>query len=179
VRKIQNLLKSEFRTSSPNDRDAFTKQLREEIYFAENIHRERENGVMGAPVLVIDIPTSGRLYRFSKTMVDGEELCVDFQYIKGWLGTAFHLLILVVIGVIIYLLRPQIKRSIAWSQAWAANHKDFWNKCKTPRGARIILGIAIVIFWFLSKVLFVVFVLLFLLAWLKPEWIFRKKITPE
>ncbi|MCK4575610.1 hypothetical protein KAU34_04310, partial [candidate division WOR-3 bacterium] len=54
-------------------------------------------------------------------------------------------------------------------------HKEFLDKVVSPAGVRFILFIGAVIFWFLSKFLFVVFVLLFLIACIKPEWIFRHK----
>lgn len=180
VQKMQRLLTSEFRKSVHNEQGGLANQLRQEIGFAENIQRDRVHGAIGAPMLRIDIPASGQLYRFAKTLIeDDEELYVDFHYARGWLSTVFNIFILAVVGFVIYLMRSYIKKSYVIIKEWVATHKDFLNKCKTLQGTRVILGVGVVIFWFLSKFLFVVFVLLFLLAWLKPEWIFRRKEKPD
>lgn len=175
LRKTQELLKSDFSTRAHNEMDAFTYQLRQEIDFAENIQKEREHGAIGAPLLRINVPTSGQLYRFAKTLVEGEELYVDFHYVRGWMSTAFNIFILALIGFVIYLLRSYVKKSYVEMSKWVVSHEDFWKKFKTPQGTKVILGVGAVIFVFISKFLFVIFVLLFLLAWLKPEWILRSK----
>ena len=175
VKKLQNLLKSEFKTSAHNELGAVTDQLRQEINFTENIQREREHGSIGTPLLRIDIPTSGQLYRFAKTLVEGEDLYVDFQYLKGWVSTIINIAIVIFVVLVIYLLRSYVKKVYCLTKEWLLLHKNLWAKAKTPQGTRVILGVGAIVFLFLSKVLFVIFVLLFLLAWLKPEWIFRRQ----
>lgn len=185
IKEKQRLLKSEFKTSALNEPETFHRQLREEIDFAQNIQAEQQKGIIsggtgGMALLKIEIPTSGQLYRFAKTLVEGEELYVDFQYVSGWLSVIFKILILFIVVFIIYLLRLKIKIRFIKIKVWVTSQRAFWNQVKTPNGIRVILGICAIVFWFLFKFLFVIFVLLFLIAWLKPEWLFRhKKKTPE
>jgi uncharacterized membrane protein len=48
-------------------------------------------------------------------------------------------------------------------------------RAKTPDGIKVLLILGAFIFFFISKFLFVVFVLIFLLVWLRPELISGKK----
>ncbi len=186
IKKKQKILKSEFRTSSLNEPESFHRQLREEIDFAANIKKEQQQGVIisgtgGIALLKIEVPTSGQLYRFAKTIIEGEELYMDFQYVRGWLNTIFRILLILIVVFIIYLLRLRVKNAYLKIKKWAVYHKEIWEKVASPAGVRFILFIGAVIFWFLSKFLFIVLVLLFLIAYIKPEWIFRreKKITEK
>lgn len=179
IRKTQKLLKSEFRTSALNKKDAFLGQLRQEIDFAENIQREQQQGIIsggvaGMALLKIEIPTSGQLYRFAKTLIEGEELYLDFQYVRGWISTVIKILILFLLIYIIYLLRLKIKNKYMRIKEWAISHQDFWDKCKSPEGVLTILGLSAIVFWFVFRFFFVIFVLLFLIVWLKPDWIFKE-----
>jgi hypothetical protein len=126
-------------------------------------------------LLKIEIPTSGQLYRFAKTLIEGEELYLDFQYIRGWLNAIFKLLFLFIVIYVIYLLRLHIKNRYIKIKKWAALHEDFWNRCRSLEGVRTILIIGAVVFWFLSRFLFVIFIILLLIAWLKPEWVFKAR----
>jgi len=180
IKRNQGKLKSTFRTSSANQRGAFLNQLEQEINFADNIQKEQQMGIItggeaGMALLKIEVPTSGQLYRFAKTIIEGEELYLDFQYIRGWLNIIFKLVLLLIIVYIIYLLRRRIKNLYIRIKKWSTSHKDFWDIAISPNGIRIIFGIAAFIFWFLNKFLFVVFVLLFLAACIKPEWFSRHK----
>lgn len=179
VKKTQELLKSEFRTSALNEQGAFLGQLRQEIDFAENIEKEQQGIITstagGMALLKIEIPTSGQLYRFAKTLIEGEELYLDFQYIRGWLNAIFKLLFLFIVIYVIYLLRLHIKNRYIKIKKWAASHEDFWNRCRSLEGVRTILIIGAVVFWFLSRFLFVIFIILLLIAWLKPEWVFKAR----
>jgi len=118
------------------------------------------------------------LYRFAKTLVEGEDLYVDFQYLKGWVCTIINIALVILVALIIYLLRSYVKKGYCIIKEWALLHKNLWAKAKTPQCTRVILGVGAIIFLFLSNVLFVIFVMLFLLAWFKPEWIFRRQEKP-
>lgn len=178
LKKTQQLLQSEFRTNSDNN--GFLNQLSQEINFAENIKKEQQQGVIargggGVALLKIEMPTSGQIYRFAKTLIEGEELYLSFQYVRGWVGMVFKFLFLFLFGYIIYFMRVVIRNRYIRIKNWFALYKDFWDKLKTPQGTRVLLCIGAVAFLFISRFLFVVFVLLFLVAWIKPEWIFGKK----
>ncbi|MCK4532758.1 hypothetical protein KAU39_03145 [bacterium] len=179
LKKTQQLLQSEFRTNSDNN--GFLNQLDQEINFAQNIKKEQQQGVIargggGVALLKIEMPTSGQIYRFAKTLVEGEELHLSFQYVKGWIGTIFKILFLFLIGYLLYFMRAVIRNRYIRIKNWFALNKNFWDKLKTPQGVRVLLCAGAVVFGFVSRFLFIVFVLLFLVAWLKPEWIFKREV---
>jgi len=175
ILEVQKRLKSEFRTGAHNELDAITNQLRQEIDFAEKIQKEREHGAIGTPLLRIDIPTSGQLYRFAKTLVEGEELYIEFYYASDWMSTIFKVMLIALICFVVYVVRTHIIKSYIMVREWIESHRAFVKKCKTPQGTRVLLIAGAIVFLFISKFLFVVFVLLIVLTWLKPEWIFRSK----
>jgi hypothetical protein len=173
--EVQKRLKSEFRTGAHNELDAITNQLRQEIDFAEKIQKEREHGAIGTPLLRIDIPTSGQLYRFAKTLVEGEELYIEYYYVSDWLNTTCKVILIALVCFVVYIVRNQIIKMYISVIRWIESHRAVVKKCKTPQGTRVLLIAGAIISLFISKFLFVVFVLLLLLTWLKPEWIFRNK----
>jgi hypothetical protein len=175
ILEVQKRLKSEFRTGAHNELDAITNQLRQEIDFAEKIQEEREHGAIGTPLLRIDIPTSGQLYRFAKTLVEGDELYIEFYYTSDWLNTLFKVILIAFVCFVLYVIRKQIIKTYTLVRQWVECHRAVMKKCTTPQGMRVLLITGAIICLFISKFLFVVFVLLILLTWLKPEWIFRSK----
>ena len=175
IQRTQRMLQSNFRLSSANEQTDIMNQVKQEIGFAENIKRERDRGVTDVALFKIEVPTSGKLYRFAKTVVEDEQLYLNFQYTRKWIYSLVELLLLVIILIVICSLRFKIKRLIIEFRNWTGSKKDFWMKLKTPEGARTLLVVGAFIFFFISKFLFVVFVLVFLLVWLKPELIFRKE----
>ena len=180
VRKWQKSLQSEFKTALPQSREAFLGQMEQEINFARNIQEEQQKGVIapggaGVALLKIEVPTSGQLYRFAKTLVEGENLYLNFQYVRGWIRTIITL-VLIGIGIyVIYLLRVVIKNLYLKAQNWVVSHKTLWDRLKSPQGLKLILAACAIIFLFLSRFLFVIFVLLFIVAWFRPEWLIRRK----
>jgi hypothetical protein len=94
---------------------------------------------------------------------------------RGWLGTVARISILCCILAVLFLLRVYIRKGVVWVRSWILNHKEILAWLRTTNGTRTLLGVGAVLFWFLSKVIFVILVILFVLMWLKPEWVFRKK----
>ncbi len=176
VQKTQRMLQSNFRLSGAvNAQEDLMNQVRQEIGFAENIKKERDRGVTDVALFKIEVPTSGQLYRFAKTVVEDEQLFLSFQYTGGWIYSLIKTFFLLIILCFIYRLRFKIKVLFLKLKDWVYSRKDFWMKSKTPDGIKVLLILGAFIFFFISKFLFVVFVLIFLLAWLKPELIFRKE----
>jgi hypothetical protein len=175
IQRTQRMLKSNFRLSAANQQADIMNQVRQEIGFAENIKRERERGVTDVALFKIEVPTSGKLYRFAKTVIEDEQLYLDFQYTGKWIYSLLELLIIIIILYVIYRLRFKIKDSFFKLKSRVDSQKEFWMKLKTPDGVRFLLILAAFVFFFISKFLFVVFVLVFLLVWLKPDLIFKKE----
>ena len=119
------------------------------------------------------MPTSGQLYRFAKTLVEGEDLFITYTYVRDWVRAVILLVLLAAAGFGVFRARRAV--AAAWSAGadWLAAHEAWWAWVKTPAGVRILLAAGAVFFAFISTFLMAVFVLLFLMAWLKPHWIFR------
>jgi hypothetical protein len=175
IQQTQRMLKSNFRLSSANEQAAIMNQVRQEIGFAENIKRERDRGVTDVALFKIEVPTSGQLYRFAKTVVEDEQLFLSFQYTRRWIYSLVKILFFIVILIVIYSLRFKMKGLFLKLKNSLCSKKEFWMKLKTPDGIKMLLIVGAFIFFFISKFLFVVFVLIFLIAWLKPELIFGKE----
>jgi hypothetical protein len=174
IQMTQSKLRSNFRLSSANEQDDFLNQVRQEIGFAESLKRDRESGVTSVALFKIEIPTSGQLYRFAKTVVEDEQLFVTFQYARGWIYSLIKILIVLLVIYLVYRSRVKIKGLLLDLKNRISSQKDFWIKLKTPSGIKSLLVLGAFLFFFLSKFLFVVFVLVFLIAWIRPEWIFRQ-----
>jgi len=179
IQQAQRMLQSNFRRNKAiNAPQDLMNQVKQEIGFAENIERERGKGVTDVALFKIEVPTSGQLYRFAKTVVEDEQLFLSFQYTRRWIYSLIKALFFLIILGIIYGLRLKIKVLFLKFRNWVYSKKEFWIKAKTPDGIKVLLILGAFIFFFISKFLFVVFILVFLFAWLKPELIFREETKP-
>jgi hypothetical protein len=171
IQMTQSKLRSNFRLSSANEQDDFLNQVRQEIGFAESLKRDRESGVTSVALFKIEIPTSGQLYRFAKTVVEDEQLFVTFQYTRGWIYSLIKILIVLLVIYLVYRLRVKIKGLLLDLRNRISSKKEFWMKLKTPAGVKSLLILGAFFFFFLSKFIFVILVLIFLIAWLRPDLI--------
>jgi len=175
LERARRKLQSNFRLSSANEQADIMNQVRQEIGFAQMVQKEKQAGVADATLFRIEIPASGQLYRFAKTVVEDEQLFLDFQYTIGWIYALIKILFLLVILYIVYCLRGKVRAFSLKVKNWFDSRRNFWVKLRTPEGVKSLLVIGAFIFFFISKFLFVVFVLIFMAAWLKPDWIFRRE----
>lgn len=177
-RRLQQVLKSEFRSQAQNVELALTNQLEQEIGFAENLKTAQNQGALapggqGLAMLKIEVPTSGQLYRFAKTLVEGEDLYISYVCVQNWIRIVVILLLLAGIGYGLYRARRSVAAAWTKTAAWLRAHESWWSWALTLAGLRLLLAAGAVVFAFVSTFLLTVFVLLFLIAWLKPHWIFR------
>lgn len=180
IKRAQRALESKFRTSTLNAPGDFHRQVREEVNFAQNIEDEQSKGLIlssdaGKALLKIEIPTTGQLYRFAKTIIEEEDLYINFQYLGRWMNILVRVVAVLVMGLVLYVLRRKLRTGLVRLKRQMLAQKDLWNRALSPAGARMLFGGAALVFWFISKFLFVIFVLLFLLVCIKPEWFFRRK----
>jgi hypothetical protein len=176
IQQAQRMLRSNFKMNKAiNAQQDLMNQVRQEIGFAENIERERSKGVTDVALFKIEVPTSGRLYRFAKTVVEDEQLFLSFKYTRRWIYSLLKILFFLILLGIIYSFRVKIKVLFLKFKRLLYSKREFWIKAKTPDGTRILLVIGTFIFFFISKFLFVVFVLVLLVVWLKPKLIFGEE----
>lgn len=183
--KYEQSLQSNFKNRAIRQQD-IAGQLRNEAGLDRIIQGEKRKGLgkpgSGSDILKIELPTSGQIYRFNKTVIEGEPIDLTFYYVSRSIITGIKIAAVLIILLVIYLLRKKIFALIRRIYQWLIQRKVSWNFLKTKAGLRITLFAAAVIFLFISHILFIVFVLLFLLAIFRPNWllpnIFPKPKTP-
>jgi hypothetical protein len=99
---------------------------------------------------------------------------VTVSYMQSWIGMVIRMLCFGVLIMVLILLRKLFVKAFLFVRDWIASHKYVFAWLRTPAGTRVLLVCGVVLFWFVSKVLFVVLVLLLILSWLRPNWIFRQ-----
>jgi uncharacterized membrane protein YtjA (UPF0391 family) len=133
----------------------------------------------GSNMFKIELPTSGQIYRFNKTVIEGEEVNVTFYYASNTVITLIKIFLILVVLILIYGLRKKIAALIRRIYHWIAKRKAIWDFLKTRSGMRTALFVASVFAWWISKILFTVLVLLFLLSIFRPQWLLPAAMPPK
>lgn len=133
------------------------------------VQRGQDQGGM----LMIEIPTSGQLFRFAKTIVKDEELYITVNYMQSWIGALVRILFFAVIVGVAVLLRRWFVKAYVLVRQWVIAHATVFAWLRTPAGTRTLIACGAVLFWFIAKVLFVILAILLIVSWFRPQWIFR------
>lgn len=167
-------LKSVFKNQSIRQKD-IAAQMQNEANLETIIKQEKSKGLgkpgSSAETLKIELPTSGQIYRFNKTVIEGESITLNSYYISRSAMTVIKIVVILIILLFIYLLRKKIKNLFYSIYEWAGNQEKFWSFIKTRTGLRLTLFIAALCFIFISHIIFTVLVLLFIMAVFKPKWL--------
>jgi hypothetical protein len=142
----------------------------------ETIIKQEKSKGLGKPgssteTLKIELPTSGQIYRFNKTVIEGESITLHSYYISRSVMTLIKIVVILIILLFVYLLRKKIKNLLCSIYEWVSNQEKFWSFIKTRTGLRLTLFIAALCFIFISQIIFTVLVLLFIVAVFKPKWL--------
>jgi len=109
-------LRREFSDNLALSEENIKSQMENEVTFSQRV-QEVQNGkvaaVSGVLPIKIQIPTTGQLFRFAKTIVSEEPLTLDFSFASNAMMTFIKLMALVLILVIVYFLRKSIKNAFA------------------------------------------------------------------
>jgi hypothetical protein len=171
----QQSLQSNFGNRAIGQKD-IARQMRQEAnlnyYFQKEQGKRLGQPGSGSNIFKIELPTSGQIYRFNKTIIEGEPIDLTFYYASNTIITIIKIFILLILILILFLLRKKIFSLFKGLYHWVLARKTAWKFFRTTNGLRIILFTAAVIFLFISHVLFVVLVLLFLLSIFRPNWLF-------
>ncbi|MFH1283474.1 MAG: hypothetical protein ABII27_07395 [bacterium] len=155
-------------------------QLEQEINFSSNLNKIQQDklgrkGGADIAMLKINLPDSGQIFRFRKTVIEGEELFLDAYFIKEWVITCIKFCILLLAIYILIACRRIINKVYVECKEKVLSYKTFWKNINTPKGVCVISALGALVFVGCNKFLFTMFILLFFIGWLKPEWIFRGK----
>ena len=132
----------------------------------------RGAGATGILPIQIRVPTGGQVYRFAKTIIKPEDpLVVSVTYTQSWLTKLIKWLIIVLILWLIYLNRRVVKRFVRWSMekvnamnTWYKKHeKTIQKSARSPVTPFVLFGLFIV-FLFVSKLLTLLTLFLFLIS---------------
>jgi hypothetical protein len=170
----QQSLQSNFRNKAIGQKD-IANQMRQEANL--NYHFRREQGKRlgqpgsGSNIFKIELPTSGQIYRFNKTIIEGEPIELTFYYASNTIIITIKIFFLLIMILILFLIRKKIYTLLKRLYHWVLARKTAWEFLRTSNGLRITLFVTAVIFLFISRFLFVVLVLLFLLSVFRPNWL--------
>jgi hypothetical protein len=158
--------KSKFSPNVAISEEELAVQAKKEMEFNRRVQQIQEGkgpqqpGVTGVLSIRINIPTTGQLYRFAKTIVSDEPLTLNFTFASQGATRTIEGLVLIILLLILYFLRKRIQKLYqSIRERYQAKHLP------------LILLVLAVILWAFSKVLsiilFVVFVALFYKLWFK------------
>lgn len=181
--KYRQSLQSRFKNRSIGQKD-IANQMRQEANL--NIEFRKEQGKRlgqpgsGSNIFKIELPTSGQIYRFNKTIIEGEPISLTFYYTSNTVNLIIKLLILLLLLFIIFLLRKKFYALVRGIYHWLLGRKRILEFISTTTGLRTTLFVTAVLMLLISRFLFVVLVLLFIVSIFRPHWLLRgeEKKTP-
>jgi hypothetical protein len=129
-------------------------------------------GATGILPIQIQVPTGGQVYRFAKTIIKPEDpLVFGVTYTQSWFAKLIKWLILVLIIWIIYLKRTTVTRGYDWCKAkaraintWYTRHEDSIRNAAQSAITPFVLFGLFIIFLFVSKLLTLLTLFLFLVS---------------
>ncbi len=170
--KFEQSLQSNFRNSAINQRD-LAQQIRQEANLNMNFQKEQGKRLgqpgSGGNIFKIELPTSGKIFRFNRTIIEGEAIDISILYSNGTLIILLKIVIIAILLFFIFLLRKKFYTSVKNVYTSIQNQKKIISFFRTKAGLRTILFVFAIIFFFISHTLFVIFVILFILAVFLPN----------
>lgn len=172
MNKFEQSLQSTFKNSAINQRD-LAQQIRQEANLNMNFQREQGKRLgqpgSGGNIFKIELPTTGKIFRFNRTIIEGEAIDISILYSNGTLIIVLKIVIIAILLFFIFLLRKKFYTSVKNVYTSIQNQKKIINFFRTKAGLRTILFVFAIIFFFISHTLFVIFVILFILAVFLPN----------
>jgi hypothetical protein len=132
----------------------------------------RGAGGTGILPIQIQVPTGGQVYRFAKTIIKPEDpLVVSVTFTQSWLTKLIKWLIIVLILWILYLKRTTVTRVLRSSQvkvkainAWYKKHEKTIQQSTRSTVTPFVLFGLFIVFLFVSKLLTLLALFLFLVS---------------
>jgi hypothetical protein len=161
------------------DRKDIANQMRQEanlnVYFQKEQGKRLGQPGSGSHIFKIELPTSGQIYRFNKTIIEGEPIQLTFYYSSNTIMTVIKILVALIFILILFLLRKKFYALLKGIYHWVSGRRKAWEFIRTTAGLRTTLFAAAVIFLLISRFLFVVLVLLFIVSVFRPNWLLPNK----
>ena len=177
MNKYQQSLQSSFKNQAINRRD-LARQIRQEAAFNMEVQKEQTKSVgrpgSGSNIFKIELPTSGQIFRFNKTVIEGELIEINYFYAASFVVTLMRILLLLIVLTILFLLRKKILGLVKRIYNKVLGWKSLWNLLNTSHGLRLSLFLSLVIFFFISHILFIILAILFIISIFRPDWLLRE-----
>ncbi|MBN1273319.1 MAG: hypothetical protein JXB26_13710 [Candidatus Aminicenantes bacterium] len=158
-------LKKQFSPNLALQKEQLVEQMKNEGQFSRRVE-EIQTGAApatgGILPIRINVPTTGQVFRFAKTIVSDESLTLNFTFISSTMMSFIWLALILLLLFILFLLRKKIARGIQYLTETIGN-----------RLIPIIFLLAAVILWFFSKTvavfLFIIFLILILVPYIRER----------
>jgi len=170
---------SRFSLNLPIRQDEIATQIEQEKGFSQRIS-EIQEPKPGAPVISgtlpikVQIPTTGQIYRFAKTIVSEEPLELRFIYVGDGIMWIIKGLILLLVLLVLYKGRRRIKGMIESLRALLEKPTRTLLKNLKPIHIPFILFVLMISVWFISKALSMIILFFTLLSliylWRASKW---------
>ncbi|MCP4217682.1 MAG: hypothetical protein GY765_23770 [bacterium] len=177
----QQSLQSNFKNSAIGQRD-IANQMRQEANL--NLDFQKEQGKRlgqpgtGSNIFKIELPTGGQIYRFNKTIIEEEPITLSFYYTSNTIKILAKILMWLALLLVLFLSRKKFLKLFKRLVSWVKGRKRVWELLRSKTGLRTTLCIAALVFFFISHVLFVVLVLLFIVSVFRPGWLRVGEVKP-
>ena len=112
VRKEASKLKGQFSANLALSEEQLTEQVENEARFGQRVQDIQEGKVpLAAGVLPIriQIPTTGQLFRFAKTIISEDVLTMNFTFLSQGTITLIKVLVVLLIAAFLFLIRRKLK----------------------------------------------------------------------
>ena len=112
VRKEASKLKGQFSANLALSEEQLAEQVENEARFGQRVQDIQEGKVPlagGVLPIRIQIPTTGQLFRFAKTIISEDVLTMNFTFVSQETLTFFKILLVLLIAAAFYIVRGRIK----------------------------------------------------------------------
>jgi len=184
MNKFEQSLQSTFSNTAINQKD-LAQQIRQEANLNMNFQREQGKRLgqpgSGGNIFKIELPTTGKIFRFNRTIIEGEAIDISILYSNGTLIIAIKVVLIAILLFFLFLLRKKFYTSVKSVYSTIINQKKVISFFSTKTGLRTILFVFALIFSVISHTLFVIFVILFIVAVFLPNVLlgYQKKDLKE
>ena len=159
-------VKKQFSPNLALREEQIVEQMENEAQFSQRVRAVQEGKVQvtsGVLPIRIQIPTTGQVFRFAKTIVSEEPLTLSFSYASGSTMMLILLAILAVFLLILFFIRKKIKKLIGFFQnSYQVRH--------TPILLLVLSLVLLPISKVFSILCFVGFIVMLALFWFKKIW---------
>ncbi|MEJ2544774.1 MAG: hypothetical protein P8Y99_11975, partial [Calditrichaceae bacterium] len=170
----KNESQSRFR-NVPMAQEQIARQMKAEVGFSNRMEGLQKESVSGTTTgilpIQIQIPTSGQVYRFARTIIKSDDvLSVEVYFSSSWTNDVFRWIIYILIIIVLWLFRKQLKKLLNWLKkvwvkvhAWYSQNSETITRVAQSKMTPVVIFGLLMITWTFNYTL--ITVILFFLFW--------------